>query len=72
MTDEITIIHNNKKYTVYYSIDGNQISIFFPDEQPRYTMLDRLDLETAIKPHLIKYLKDHPDDQFDIAIDPWT
>jgi len=61
MDDEITIEHNDKSYTVNYSVDGEELRVYFPDGQQRITMLGGLNIESAIKPHLVSYLKQHPD-----------
>ena len=61
MEDEIEVYLNSKIYTVQYSVDGEELRIYFPDGQQRITMLGGLRIESAIRPHLVSYLKDHPD-----------
>ena len=61
MDDEITIELNGSSYTVLYSIDGEELRLYFPDGQQRITMLGGLTIESAIRPHLVSYLKQHPD-----------
>jgi len=61
MEDEVTIELNGKRYTVFYSVDGEELRIYFPDGQPRITMLGGLNIASAIRPHLVNYLKQHPD-----------
>jgi len=61
MDDEIIIEYNNKTYTVSYSLDGDELNVYFPDGKPRITMLRGLAIKSAIRPHLVSYIKQHPE-----------
>lgn len=60
MEDKITIDYNGNSHTVPYSIDGDELSVYFPDSCQRITMLRGLAIESAIRTHLVSYIKQHP------------
>ena len=61
MNDEVILEIDGKSYTVPYSVDGDELNVYFPDGRPRITMLRGLTVKSAVRPHLISYLKQHPD-----------
>jgi len=59
MEDEITLEYKGEYYTAEYSIDGESLVLYLPGGQQIITTRGGLSIEGALKPHFLKYLKEH-------------
>jgi hypothetical protein len=56
MEDEITIEYEGNQYSASYMVNGDTLTVFLPNGEPRTTELRGLDPEGAARVHLRAYV----------------
>jgi len=58
MDDEISLEYNGETYTTSYVVEGDSITLFLPGGRQIITTRGGLSIDSALKPHFLKYLKE--------------